>query len=180
MKNRLIILAVVGVLVAALFAAWPVAAQTETPPPGDRNGNNSAWRNGWGMMHGHGARRGGNGGAGVARGVLHDAMISVYAQELGISVDDLNDRLASGETMAQIAASQGLTPEQFAAMMADARDQAIEQAVADGTITQEQADWMRQRGDRATPGAGRGQGRGPGMRGGCCFPDCPYNTQPAP
>lgn len=179
MKNRLIIFAIVGVLAAALFAVWPVAAQTETPPPGDSNEQNPAWGNGWGM-HCRGAFRGGNGGPGFARGILHDAMISVFAQELGISVDDLNDRLASGETMAEIAESQGLTIEQFTDMMANAWDQAVEQALADGTITQEQADWMQQHRFHMTPGARRGQRRGPGIHGGCFVEGCPRYSQPAP
>ena len=57
--------------------------------------------------------------------------------------------------------------------MNDARSQAVDQAVSDGTLTQAQADWMKLRG----AGAGRG-GRGSGARGAglgqFADPDCPY------
>jgi hypothetical protein len=106
-------------------------------------------------------------------GLLHDGMIAAYAEALNISVDDLNARLANGETMAQIASSAGLTADQFLSLMNDARSQAIDQAVSDGTLTQTQADWMKLRG----AGMGRG-GRGSGARGAglgqFANPDCPY------
>jgi len=55
--------------------------------------------------------------------------------------------------------------------MTGARSQALDRAVKDGTLTQEQADWMKQR------VAGNGCG-GRGMRGAgqrqFANPDCPY------
>jgi uncharacterized protein YidB (DUF937 family) len=117
-------------------------------------------------------RQGGNIAAGD--GILHDAMIVVYSEELGISVDDLNARLANGETISQIASEKGLSAEQFFALMSEARSQAIDQAVAAGTLTQEQADWMK------TRGGARGAGRG-GMRGqGTGMANCPYFSQTTP
>ncbi len=62
--------------------------------------------------------------------------------------------------MAQTAASKGRTAEQFAAMMADVRCQAIDQAFKDGKLTQAQADWMKQRGAIDSGGAAREAGRG--------------------
>jgi hypothetical protein len=101
-------------------------------------------------------------------------MIAVYAQELGISVEDLNTRLTNGETIAQIAAEKGLTAEQFSALMADAHSQAIDQAVNAGTLTQEQAEWLKTRGGAFGNTGARGTGRG-GMRGqGMGMADCPY------
>jgi hypothetical protein len=92
-------------------------------------------------------------------------------------VDDLNARLAKGETMAQIAYSKGLTVDQFRTLMADVRSQAIDQAVKNGTLTEAQADWMKQRGGGMT-GAGMMGGRGRGMRGTgqgqSTNPACPY------
>ncbi len=44
--------------------------------------------------------------------------------------------------------------------MLDARSQAIDLAVADGTLTQEQADWMNSRGGMMFGGTGRSQGYG--------------------
>ena len=125
-------------------------------------------------MGGRGARGGmmGQGAvSGTQDGFLHDEMIAVYAEKLGISVEDLNARLANGETMAQIASSKGLTADQFRTLMTDARSQAIDQAVKDGTLTQAQADWMKQRG-AGMMGNGRGM-RGAGQ-GRNANPDCPY------
>jgi uncharacterized protein YidB (DUF937 family) len=120
--------------------------------------------------------------AGTGGGVLHDAMIAVFAENLGISVDDLNARLTNGETMAQIATASGLTAEEFQAVMVAARSQAVDQAVTDGTLTQEQADWMKQRGGGLMGnrmGANQRQGRG--MRGANAGSmDCPYFEQSNP
>jgi hypothetical protein len=115
--------------------------------------------------------------AGTQDGLMHDEMIAAYAQKLGLTVEDLNTRLANGETMSQVALSQGLTAEQFTALMVDARSQALDQAVKNGTLTQVQADWMKQRGagqmmgGRGMRGAGQGQGANP---------DCPYLSQTQP
>ena len=87
----------------------------------------------------------GGGIAGTQQGLLHDEMISVIAEKLGISVDDLNTRLANGETMYSIALAEGLTAEQVTTLMVDARNEAIDLAVANGDLTQVQADWMKTR-----------------------------------
>ena len=98
------------------------------------------------------------GGATAGDGLLHDAMIAIFAEKLDLALTDLQARLEKGETMAQIAAAEGLSVEEFSTLMPAARSQAIDQAVSDGALTQEQADWMKQR------GAGMMGGRG--MRGG--------------
>lgn len=175
MKKFVIAFAIVATLVMALLSTGNVFAQGTTPQtPGSGNGRGGAMGNGGGMMSGRGMM-GANGT--VGEGILHDGMIAVYAEKLGISVDDLNGRLDKGETMAQIASSKGLTAEQFTALMNDARVQAIDQAVKAGTLTQAQADWMIQRqGGMMGGNAGRGAGRG--MRGNAA--DCPYFSQTNP
>jgi hypothetical protein len=131
--------------------------------------------------------RGSNGGMGAGNmnagdGILHDYMIAAYAEELNIPIADLEARLDQGETMAQIAISTGLTFDQFRTLMIETRLQAIDQAVADGTLTQQQADWMKQHGAGQMAGGQVGNGRG--MRGGgqgqFANPDCPYNSQANP
>ncbi|RPI27022.1 MAG: LysM peptidoglycan-binding domain-containing protein, partial [Chloroflexota bacterium] len=57
---------------------------------------------------------------------------------------ELQSRLTSGETMWQIAQDQGLSEDEFVQAMTDAHAEALEKAVAEGVITQEQADWMSQ------------------------------------
>jgi hypothetical protein len=189
MKKYAFALAIVATLVIALVTAGFVNAQGTTPPVPQTPGSGYGYGRGTGMMGGRGM--GGNGGAMgngvVGEGILHDTMISVAAQKLGISVDDLNARLAKGETMAQVASSKGLTAEQFTALMKDARTQAIDQAVKDGKLTQTQADWMKQRGGAiGNGGMGNGGGMmggngGRGMRGnGAGNANCPYFSQTTP
>jgi hypothetical protein len=179
MNKFVLSIVIVAVVAIALGTAGLVSAQAlnpQTPVSGT----------GTGMMGGRGARGGmgqgmvsgvgvGADAVGTQDGLLHDEMISVHAEKLGISVNDLNTRLANGETMAQIASSQGLTVDQFSALMTDARAQAIDQAVKDGTLTQAQADWMNQRGAGMANG-GRGmRGTGQGRNANA---DCPYYPQP--
>lgn len=181
MKKTLILVAVVGIAVAALAfgAAGNAYAQDDTPefPFGGRGGF---------------GRHGGRGGFGVGMmgwdgdgeaGPMHDAMSSAIADALGMTVDDLLAAHAEGKTAWDLAEEQGLTAEEFSTLMLDARNAALAQAVADGTITQEQADWMQNRWNEMNengfgPGSGfcdgsgfRGGMRGPGMHG-------YWNTQP--
>ncbi len=93
-------------------------------------------------------------------GILHDYMEEIFADKLGITESEIETRLADGETMSQIALAEGFTLEEFQALMLDARSQAIDLAVADGTLTQEQADWMNSRGSMMFGGTGRSQGFG--------------------
>ena len=151
---------IVAVLAVALGTAGYVYAQAPVPSSGT----------GTGMMGGRGGRMG-NQAAGAQTGPLHDEMIAVFAQKLGISVDELNASLAKGETMAQIAYSKGLITDQFTTLMTDARTQAIDQAVKNGELTQTQADWMKTRG-AGMAGSGRGMwGNGQGRNANT---DCPY------
>ena len=63
--------------------------------------------------------------------------------------------------------------EQFQTLMADARSQAIDQAVQAGTLTQAQADWMKQRG-AGQMGMGARRGMSGAGQGQFTNPACPY------
>jgi len=78
-------------------------------------------------------------------GPMHEYMEDAFAEALGITHDELEARLDAGETMGSIAQAQGLSDDEFAKLMVDARTKAMERAVAAGILTQEQADWMIQR-----------------------------------
>ena len=114
-------------------------------------------------------------------GYLHADLIPFYADKLGLSVDELNARLANGETLSQIALANGMTFEELRSLMADARTAALQQSVNDGTLTQAQADWMAQRGaGNSANGQSRGMrganaGAGPGL-GQYANPDCPFTV----
>lgn len=90
---------------------------------------------------------GGQGGimGGNQQGLLHDEMVAVVAEKLGITVEDLNSRLVNGETLYSVAIAEGLSNEEAKALLLDARSEAIDLAVTNGDLTQAQADWMKNR-----------------------------------
>jgi hypothetical protein len=167
MKKVLIALAVVGLFGGALAATGVVFAQSATPNGPANQGYGAGRIGGRGMMAGWA----GNGAQDP--GWMHDDLVSYMAGKLGLSVDELNQKLSSGQTMAQIAQEKGFTLEQFQAMFLEARQTALNNAVAEGVITQAQADWMSQRMAQMNGyglGAGtcwgaNGASGGPGMMG---------------
>ncbi|MBT4419343.1 MAG: hypothetical protein HOC81_03940 [Candidatus Marinimicrobia bacterium] len=88
-------------------------------------------------------------------GLLHDYMSVAMADALGMTVEELEASHDAGEYFYDLALASDLSEEEISALMLDARTSALDAAAKDGVITQEQADWMKDR------GAGRG-----GMRGG--------------
>lgn len=170
MKTNLIIVTLVLVVVAALGLTGFAYAQRPDP---------STPYGGYGMMGGYG-HMGGFGMMGGSYGPMHTYMLEAFSEAVGLSVDDLENRIQAGESMWDIAASQGYSQEEITGLMEQAHDKALETAVADGALTAEQADWMDERMEQMYSGeygfggchgngAGGFQGRGPGMR---------WNTQP--
>ncbi len=174
MKKVFVSIVIAAVLVAALGETGLAYAQSSTPQAPGGSGN------GYGRMNGRGPQGGrmANSAAGSQTGLLHDEMIAAWAAELNLSVDQINTRLANGETLSQIAASTGVTADQFRSLMTQVRSTAIDQAVKDGKLTQAQADWLKTRGAGAMAGAGRGM-RGAGQ-GQFANPTCPYVTPSNP
>ena len=93
----------------------------------------------------------------TVEGVLSDLIHENLAASLGISVDLLTTRLEAGETFSDIALSLGFDYAEINAMLVQARSDAIEQAVAEGLITQEMADWLKLHGND-NPATGNGDG----------------------
>jgi len=108
---------------------------------------------------------------------MHEYMEEAWAKTLGLSHDELEQRLDAGETLWSIAQAQGITQENFGKLMLQARTEALNKMVADGVLTQEQADWMKQRGAGMAGGAHGMRGAG---RGRFANPDCPYVQQTQP
>lgn len=81
-------------------------------------------------------------------GPLHEYKVQALAEAFGLTVDQVEERLATGETMWQIAQAQGMTLEAFQDKMVEAAKNAINLALADGKITQIQADRMLSRVER--------------------------------
>jgi hypothetical protein len=164
MKKGLLIGALVGLVLGALVVAGYAFAQSPTPVPQFPFGGMMGGRQRGGMMGGYG-----NGSSNGQYGPMHEYMEKAFAEALGISQDDLEAELDGGKTMWQVAQEKGKTLEEFQKLMVDARTNAFKQMVADGVITQAQADWMLSRmQNMGGQGGGRfgGQGGCPGMGGG--------------
>jgi len=136
MKKLAYGIVIMAVVAIAFGSVGSVFAQSEPPSPGS-----GPWS---------GEDRPANcGGMGDQdRGWLQDEMIAAVAEQLDLSASELESRLENGETMADIASSEGLTEKEYLVIMKEARKQVIDQAVEDGYLTQRQADWMKNRGMR--------------------------------
>jgi hypothetical protein len=150
-KKRLALLggaALIVVLAASLTGAAYVFADEPTPTPKTY---------GWGR------------GFAFGRGICGQAGLEAAAEVLGMTADELSTQLWGGRTLADLADRAGVDLQDVrdaveAANQAAMRD-AIEQAVEDGYLTQEQADWLLQGLDLGYWGGG-GFGFGRGMMGG--------------
>ena len=78
-------------------------------------------------------------------GPMHEYMVGAMAEALGMTEEELDAELAAGKTMWQVAEVKGLSQAEFQKLMVDARTAAFTKMVADGVLTQEQADWMQSR-----------------------------------
>lgn len=166
-KRRLILLsgaALVVLLIAGLLVGVAVvSAQEPTPEPPVPFGEHGRGR-GWGGF-GHGMFGGADGGQWT--------MFDTMAEALGLTPEELFAELHTGKSLDEIAEEQGVEMEAVQDAMNSARDeamqQAIEQAVEDGTMSQEQADWLLEGVEKGFFPRGRGFGFGRGW--GRCF--CP-------
>jgi|Deesub1362A_J573_1020465.scaffolds.fasta_scaffold03711_4 hypothetical protein len=105
--------------------------------------------------------------------VDEDAMHQALAEALGISVETFESEMDSGETLYTLALKYDVAFEDLRAVMDQAHAEALAEAVAQGTITQEQADWIQ---SRRGGGAGRGFGMGAGPHGGGYFGQGPCTS----
>jgi hypothetical protein len=126
-----------------------------------------------GMMGGRGNGYGPGGmmgrrGLDVARGEgpMHEYMISAFAEAVDLTAQEVETRLEAGETFKEIALAQGITQDQFPDLVTQVRQAALDAAVADGIITQAQADLMLEHMNNYM-----GSGFGPGFKSG--FDGCP-------
>ena len=151
MKKTLLIVGLVALVVLALGALGVSAAfaQGGQPPTGQ-----------------------------VGYGWMHDYVEQALAAKLGLTEEQVENKLAAGNAMYQIALDNGIKQEDLAAFMNEVHKEAFANAVKAGVITQERADWMLQRmqnmyqngmGPGNCPmqnGQGAQFGRGRGMGGG--------------
>src|SRR5512138_3771530 len=93
-------------------------------------------------------------------GPLHQYMEQALADKLNLPLATVEAEFDAGKPMYQIALDHGIAQADLPAFMLDVRTQALKAAVADGVITQAQADRMLQ---HAGYGMGYGMGYGYGM-----------------
>lgn len=151
MKKRFMILAgaTLAVVLLGVTVAVPAFAQEEAPTPEAPFGCQ---------------------GRGFGLGGGSWTMFDVVAEALGLTPEEFFAELHAGKTLEEIAEGQGVELEVVHDAMQAARVEAmrerIEQAVEDGRITQEQADWMLEGLEQGFFPTGQGFGSGHGMRGG--------------
>lgn len=173
MKKRTLLVtagltAILALGLATLGNARPVYAQDATPTPPTTPWGERMMGGQHGAHHGAGIMRGNRGeNRAAGGGLMHPYMTESFAQALGVSVADLQTQLDAGKTMWQIATEKGLSEEEIKAVMVSARSNALNAMVADGTLTQEQANQRLQRMDRVKAGGlGAGNCTGSGFQGG--------------
>ena len=137
MKRLLIVVVILVALFAVLGAASLAYAQTRTPNRQDDGVARMGWRGGRGpgMM----------GSDGFGRVPMHPYLVDALAEALDLTPEAVQERLGASETPWEIAVSSGLNEEQARKVLSDAHIAALDAAVADGAISQEQADWIRDR-----------------------------------
>jgi hypothetical protein len=69
-------------------------------------------------------------------------LVDATAEATGLTVEEVVAALQEGQTFAQIAEAQGVDPQAIVDVFLAERKAALDQAVADGRLTQEQADQM--------------------------------------
>jgi hypothetical protein len=151
MKKILVVVGILSIVVLAVGAAGFAYAKSQTPKASEYPfgpGMMGAF-DGDGRGFGHGMMDDSGGGYGRGMmgwdgeyGPMHDAMVSALAEALDLTTEEVETRHDGGETLWQIAAAEGRTDEEIREVMLAAHDIALEDAVANGLLTEEQAKWM--------------------------------------
>ena len=149
-KKWFVVLLAVLVLSVLGFAGIAYA-QTQPPTPAPCLGDcpNTPEDGSWGMFARPG--RGGSGWGNRARawsgqgGFMHEEMLQAFASSLNMTPEALQARLEAGDSMGTPAQEAGMSSEQFVDLMLQARQSAIQSALADGILSPEQAERMLDR-----------------------------------
>jgi hypothetical protein len=87
--------------------------------------------------------RGGKNGAGNGNDAVRSSLEEAFAKVLGMTLAEFDSQEEAGKTWQEIATAQGKTTDEAQALLATAYAQSIDQALADGKITQAQADSLK-------------------------------------
>jgi polyhydroxyalkanoate synthesis regulator phasin len=80
-----------------------------------------------------------------------NSLIGVAAEKLDISVRDLLTELQDGKSIADVAKDKGVDPQDIIDTYLAQLEETLKQAVADGKLTQTQADWILEQATEAAP-----------------------------
>ncbi|MDX9990417.1 MAG: hypothetical protein RBS68_00080 [Anaerolineales bacterium] len=102
----------------------------------------------------------------IKDGSLHTYRLEAFAAKIGLSVDQVTALVTDGTRLREIALANGVAQADLPAFMQEVHQATLDAAVADGVLTQEQADLIAQRAERRAAGRGDCDGSGSGGRGG--------------
>ncbi|MFQ5399928.1 MAG: hypothetical protein ACE5E7_10045 [Anaerolineae bacterium] len=147
MKNRKLL--IVGTMVALILVAGAAIAlaqgndDTPSTPPFGETTNTEGVGPGPGGFNGH--RGPGRRGFGRGpKGGPERAALETVARELGMSVEEMRAELATGKSIADLAAEQGIDVQTIVDAVIEAGSAHLDAAVEAGDLTQEQADAIRE------------------------------------
>lgn len=104
-------------------------------------------------------------GAAAGQGLLaldQDQMHAAIAEALGMTVAEFEAARDQGQSLVLLAQERGVALDAVRDAMATVRQPAIDQALAEGTLTEQQAEWLS---SRPAPGTGAGFGGNMGRGG---------------
>jgi len=136
------------VLIVGALAIFTVASAQEPEGPGRSPGGNRGGR-GFGPPHGL-----------MQNEDLRAQMQAALAEALGLSVEALETAQAEGQTLKELAEAQSVEPAEIREAMEAVRQEAIDQAIEDGLLTQEEADRLGQGGPKREFGHRGGPAQG--------------------
>ena len=92
-------------------------------------------------------------------GLLHEYMEQALADKLDLTLTQVETQFSTGKTAYQIALDNGIAEQDLPDFLKEVRTDALKAAVADGVITQAQADRMLSHMDGRSLGSGQGTRR---------------------
>jgi hypothetical protein len=137
MKKKLLF--ALGLLLVAGLLIASVGGATLSASPANNSGS---YGNGNGVCDGTGTGDCTGTGVGIGGGLYNDSsdVCAAVCDLLGITQDELQTMRLDGLSLVEIAANYGVSEEELVAAIMEVKTAYIESLVADGTITQEQAD----------------------------------------
>lgn len=145
------ILVVVAMLVVATGVVF-AAGLTQAGPPYSNENVGDNYGPYWGPMHG---RRGGWSSE-APFPPMHEAMVQAVADATSLTVEEINARIAEGERLFTIALDAGMEEADFIELMTETREAFLADALENDWISEEQYQWMMERGSGSSFGPGYG------------------------